>query len=83
MTPRVLGAACKRCAGKTTRELINFHRVKYAKEKITSGYLDQYTLDALGKEAGFSSRTTFFNAFKKELGQSPTAFWTDFQKGDT
>jgi AraC-like DNA-binding protein len=79
--PRFLSTVCQKCLGKSTKDLINHHRVKFAQDKITSGYLDNYTLDALGKEAGFNSRTTFFNAFKKEFGCSPNEYWKRFQEG--
>lgn len=67
--------------GKGFKELINQYRVSYAKEKIENGYLDLFTLESLGKEAGFNSRTTFFNAFKKELNVSPSEYWKRFQEG--
>lgn len=81
VSPRVLSTVCKKKLNRTTRDLINLYRVRYAREQIISGYLDHFTLDALGKEAGFNSRITFFNAFKKEFGQSPTSFWAAFQEG--
>ncbi|HSF55287.1 MAG TPA: helix-turn-helix domain-containing protein [Algoriphagus sp.] len=61
--------------GHTFKELTNMYRVEYAKERIEEGYLDLYTLEALGHEAGFSSRTTFFNVFKKEIGTCPSEYW--------
>ncbi|WP_114752462.1 helix-turn-helix domain-containing protein [Pleomorphovibrio marinus] len=79
--PRFLSAVCKKCLDKSTKDLINHYRVNFAKDEITSGYLDNYTLDALGKEAGFNSRTTFFNAFKKEFGCGPNEYWKRFQEG--
>lgn len=61
-------------------ELINQYRVVYAVEKIEEGYLDDFTLEALGNHCGFNSRTTFFNAFKKEKGKSPSEYWKNFQE---
>jgi AraC-like DNA-binding protein len=69
--------------GKGFKDLINHYRIRYAKEKIESGYLDVFTLDSLGKEAGFKSRTTLFYAFKKEMNLSPTEYWKQFQEGPT
>jgi AraC-like DNA-binding protein len=35
---------------------------------------DQYTLEAIGRKAGFNSRGTFIAAVKKQTGQTPSAF---------
>jgi AraC-like DNA-binding protein len=43
--------------------------------------LEKFTLDSLGNEAGFSSRTTFFNVFKKEMLINPSDYWKKFQEG--
>jgi AraC-like DNA-binding protein len=81
ISSRSLPEALDKIYGKGFKDLINQHRVRYAKEKIESGYLDIFTMDSLGKEAGFNSRTTFFYAFKKDLNLSPSDFWKQFQKG--
>lgn len=60
-------------------ELLNQYRVKFAIGKIEHGYLDDFTLEALGHLSGFNSRTTFFNAFKKKKGCSPSEFWKSYQ----
>ncbi|HSF52269.1 MAG TPA: helix-turn-helix domain-containing protein [Algoriphagus sp.] len=80
---RYLPEILDRVYGKGFKDLVNYYRVRYAKEKIESGYLDVFTLESLGREAGFSSRTTFFYVFKKELNLSPSDFWKRFQKGLT
>jgi AraC-like DNA-binding protein len=36
--------------GHTFKELINMYRAEYVKERIEDGFLDQYTLKALGQE---------------------------------
>ncbi|WP_143156138.1 helix-turn-helix domain-containing protein [Cyclobacterium lianum] len=64
------------------RELINHYRVAYAIDKLKEGYLDSRTLDALSRDSGFNSRVTFFNAFKKEIGLSPSEYWSRFQSGE-
>lgn len=66
--------------GHTFKELTNMYRVEFAKERIEEGFLDHYTMEALGQEAGFSSRTTFFNVFKKEMGVCPSEYWKNHLK---
>lgn len=62
------------------KTMVNDYRVCLAKKMIEEGYLDDYTLEALGEYCGYCSRTTFFNAFKKKYGTSPSDFWKAFQK---
>jgi AraC-like DNA-binding protein len=55
-------------------EFINGYRVQYVKEVLLKEPdADQYTLEALGKKAGFNSRTTFIMAVKKKTGQPPSS----------
>ncbi|MCH9659553.1 MAG: AraC family transcriptional regulator, partial [Bacteroidetes bacterium] len=34
----------------------------------------QFTLEAIGFEAGFSSKSTFYSTFKRLVGKTPAAF---------
>jgi AraC-like DNA-binding protein len=54
--------------------LINEYRVKYIKENIHSTQWSNFSLEGIGKEAGFKSRSTFLDAFKKETGMTPSTF---------
>ncbi|WP_316736110.1 helix-turn-helix domain-containing protein [Pedobacter aquatilis] len=53
---------------------INNLRIEYVRERLDSGDWKQYTLEAIALEAGFSSRNTFFVAFKKVMDKSPSAY---------
>ncbi|NHE58610.1 helix-turn-helix domain-containing protein [Cyclobacterium plantarum] len=66
--------------GKRFNELLNQYRITHAIQLIESGYLDNFTMEALAAQSGFNSRITFFNAFKKEKGISPSEYWKDFQE---
>ncbi len=52
----------------------NACRVDYAKQLIEEGKAADHTLEAIGLLSGFSSRITFFRAFKKTEGMAPSAF---------
>ncbi|WP_168171890.1 AraC family transcriptional regulator [Algoriphagus sp. A40] len=75
---RIVTEILNKLYGHSFKELTNMYRVEYAKEKIEEGFLDLYTVEALGNEAGFSSRTTFFNVFKREIGVCPSEFWKNY-----
>lgn len=53
---------------------INQYRVEAVKEMILSSEYENYTLLTMGLESGFTSKTTFYNAFKKVTGQTPNEF---------
>ncbi|WP_009035383.1 helix-turn-helix domain-containing protein [Indibacter alkaliphilus] len=80
-SPKTLSTCIKLAYGKGFNEIVNEMRITYAIDKIENGYLDDFTLEALGEEVGFNSRTTFFNAFKKYEGCSPSEYWKKFQNG--
>ncbi|WP_299442962.1 helix-turn-helix domain-containing protein [uncultured Aquimarina sp.] len=55
-------------------ELINGYRITKAKEMLRSGALDKLSVQAIGEECGFSSKTSFYRAFKKMTSMTPTEF---------
>jgi AraC-like DNA-binding protein len=52
----------------------NTWRVNHAKKLIREGQTDRMTLEAIGLLSGFSSRNTFFIAFKRAEGISPSLY---------
>ncbi len=55
-------------------DYVNFHRVEFVKNEIKKGSTKKITLEGLSEEAGFNSRTTFYNAFIKHEGLSPQEY---------
>lgn len=53
-------------------DFINQYRVKDAEEKLTDTNFAQYTILAIGLEAGFNSKSAFYSAFKKHTGTTPS-----------
>jgi len=62
--------------GKSFNSFINDHRVEEAKRLLQEN--NQFTLEAIGFEAGFSSKSTFYATFKKIVGQTPAEFKKQF-----
>ena len=56
---------------------INEYRVAEAKQLLQEN--NQFTLESIGFEAGFSSKSTFYATFKKLVGKTPAAFKKELQ----
>lgn len=52
----------------------NEWRIKHAKNLIRKGKANEFTLETIGLQSGFSSRNTFLTTFKKVEGITPSAF---------
>lgn len=55
-------------------EYINLLRVEEAKSHLVNPDFLNYTLAAIGLEAGFNSKSTFYSTFKKTTGLTPLQF---------
>lgn len=55
-------------------DFINRYRVEEAKSSLIHPDFENYTITAIGLEAGFNSRSAFYSAFKKYTGLTPTEF---------
>lgn len=53
---------------------INNYRVEAVKKMILDPEYERYSLLAMGLESGFTSKTTFHNAFKKATGITPNTY---------
>lgn len=59
---------------KSYYEWIAEYRVNAAKQFINAKEYEHYKLEAIGKMAGFNSRSVFYKSFKKLEGVSPAVF---------
>jgi len=55
-------------------DFINEYRIEYVIQKIEEGYCDQFTIESLAAESGFSTKSTFNIAFKKYKDCTPSEF---------
>ncbi len=60
--------------GKSFSLYVNELRIEKAKELLVSN--KEYSIESIGYESGFNSKSTFYTTFKKVTGQTPA----DFQK---
>jgi Helix-turn-helix domain len=57
------------------RDLINKYHVEYIINSISGQKIANYTFEGIALEAGFNSRTTFYRAFIKVTGETPTTYF--------
>ena len=55
-------------------DLINHHRVMAFKNRVLEPDSHKYSIVGLSQEVGFSSKASFYRAFKKETGMTPSDF---------
>lgn len=55
-------------------DFINSSRVNEAKEMLSSIEYENYTIIAIGLEAGFNSKSSFYSAFKKFTNKTPNEY---------
>jgi len=53
---------------------INSFRIQAAKEKLLNYDSSKLSIEGIGKDVGFKSKSTFYRAFKKETGVTPKEF---------
>jgi AraC-like DNA-binding protein len=58
--------------GKSFTNFINEHRIEKAKQLLHSQ--SNYTIEGLGYDSGFNSKSTFFTTFKKITGKTPSEY---------
>ncbi|WP_348740587.1 AraC family transcriptional regulator [Tenacibaculum sp. 190524A05c] len=61
-------------SSKNFNQLINEYRIEYSKDLLQNNDYDQYTITSIALESGFNSKSTFYTAFKKHTGVTPTQF---------
>ncbi|WP_299218186.1 AraC family transcriptional regulator [uncultured Aquimarina sp.] len=55
----------------TFYDLVNTKRIEYAAHKIREGESSYLTMEGLGYDCGFNSKSVFFYHFKKQTGKTP------------
>ncbi|MEL7160720.1 MAG: helix-turn-helix domain-containing protein, partial [Bacteroidota bacterium] len=55
-------------------DFVNGYRVQAARAMLTDATFLPYSLEAIGREAGFKSRSAFYSSFKKATGKTPGAY---------
>ena len=65
-------------SGQNFSDYINEFRIRQSKKLLSDKDFEQYTIVAIGLECGFNSKSTFYTAFKKFTGQTPSDYREKF-----
>ena len=74
ITPTLLSAVVKSKFKSSFSSFINKLRVDEAKEMLLSGKFAGMNVEDIGYMVGFSTRSTFYNAFAKFAGTTPNVY---------
>lgn len=55
-------------------DFVNSYRVEEAKIKLANDKSKQYTVLSIAYDSGFNSKSTFYSAFKRHVGKTPSEF---------
>ncbi|WP_420570838.1 helix-turn-helix domain-containing protein [Kordia sp.] len=59
---------------KSIIQFVNEYRIKAAKNLLQDPVFNKYSIEAIGMEVGFKSKSAFYSAFKMSLEMSPGAY---------
>jgi len=71
-TPHILSQLLNDNLGKSFSAYINEYRIKEACALLKTE--DHLTLEGIGQEVGFRSKSSFYSAFKKQIGTTPSQY---------
>lgn len=74
ISARTISACINQHLGLNFNEWVNNHRVDKSIEIIRADHKKQLSIEGIGFDAGFKSRSAMYSAFNKKLGQSPGNF---------
>jgi len=60
-------------------DFINSYRIEEAKRRLTSPTDKNHSILTIAMDAGFNSKSSFYNAFKKSMDMTPTQYRKSFQ----
>ena len=60
--------------GENFETLLNNYRLEYVKQMLDNNFAEKYTMEYIYSRAGYSSRTTFYENFRKKFKMSPNDY---------
>lgn len=78
VTKHILSQYVNEVLGKSFSNLVKDYRIEKAKKLLETE--KNYTIESLGYDSGFNSKSTFFTAFKKNTGLTPAEYQKTYFK---
>ncbi|MBT8237272.1 MAG: AraC family transcriptional regulator [Croceitalea sp.] len=72
--PKRISTAINTVHQKNFNTYINWYRIKKAQALLIDDKLQKLSIEGIGSEVGFHSKSAFYAAFKKETGTTPTKY---------
>jgi AraC-like DNA-binding protein len=72
-SPKKVSVCVNKAFDSNFSEWVNRYRVEEVKQRIDSGAHENLTIEAIGQDSGFKSRSAMYAAFKKFTGESPAS----------
>ena len=74
VSPRLISGCINKHYKNNFAEWVNHFRVEEALSRLKDGAFNHLSVEGIGLESGFKSRSAMYAAFKKQTGQSPGSF---------
>ena len=74
LSSRAISSCINRCFGYNFSEWVNNYRVDHAIALLADPQSNHLSIEGVGSESGFKSRSAMYTAFKKKTGQAPGYF---------
>jgi AraC-like DNA-binding protein len=72
--PSAVSRALGRAGNTAFYDYVNEHRVREAQRLLTDPVESRFKVEALGRQAGFRARSTFFKLFRQHTGVTPAEY---------
>lgn len=69
------------CFEESFSQLKTRYRIDYAIRLLKEGVAGEMTIEAIGQQAGFASKSSFFTAFKESTGVTPQQYLSEVPRG--
>ncbi|MCO5724595.1 helix-turn-helix domain-containing protein [Robiginitalea marina] len=78
--PNAISRLINQQTGGNFNDFVNGFRIRLAIERLGSADYKNWTIEGVGQSVGFRSKSSFYQAFRKQTGMSPAAYLKSVQE---